>query len=534
MSSRLVLFPGSTFSRYLLFLLVALNIFTKVNSADSISVPDLFFSIDALSIEQSGISKKIEAKYPYLRQWAEALNQDLNKSSGIYDAMGLQEEDFTHFSFRLDGLNSMYEASSAEAIHLSQVYLEMNLGAQAPMDLSGFMNWLDAELAAHIRSKKAAKKVLFDQVIDEDQVQFTVDLNALESLTAGDSKDSILLDSNFSVRISLDKNQTHIRGFLTNPENYKLMESRNFEETSLLSQLSPDRQISFYLRIPQSVYSNYLTQNDEENPFSPVIEGVKEIGAGVSFTDQSIVVEFIIHCKDKDHAGAIRSLLEGSIGFAKIGLMQKNTLFESSLSHLLGQLEFSQEDDRAKVLLDLNLTEMDDIISSQLEWLSPRPGLQIYKDGPKSLTGKLAPPFTVTLLEGKEFSLASAKGKAVVLFFWSTWSRPSLMALPMFSAIRKSHPINNLSVLLINKDGSANEISKYLETHNLSHLPVGLDPVGAIGKSYLVDGLPQTILIKPNGEIKRVWVGFSPFLEKDLFYEINQILENGSLNQNLK
>jgi len=132
----------------------------------------------------------------------------------------------------------------------------------------------------------------------------------------------------------------------------------------------------------------------------------------------------------------------------------------------------------------------------------------------------------MTILDGREFSLASQKGEAVVLFFWSTSSRPSLMVLPMFSALRKNDPINNFSVLLISKDDSVKEISKCLETHSLLHLPVGLDLGGLLGKSYLVDELPQTILINPKGEIERVWVGFSPFLEKDLFHEINQILEN--------
>jgi peroxiredoxin len=522
----MILFQGSSLSRHLFFLLVTLNIFNKVESADSISAPDLFFSVNALSIEQSGISKKIGAKYPYLRQWAESLNQDLNKSADVYDAIGLREEDFTHFSFRLDGLNSIYEASSADEIYLSQVYLEMKLEAQAPIDLSGFMNWLYEELAAHLKSKKAAQKVLVDQVIDEDQLQFTVDLNALESLTAGDAQDSISLDSNFSVRISLDKNQTNIRGFLTNPIKHKLMESGDFEKTALLSKLAPDKQISFYLRIPQIISGNYLPQSDEVPHFPPFIEGVKELGAGVSFTDQSIVIEFLIHCKDVDHAGAFRSFLEGSIGLAKIGLLQKHTSAESSLSHLLGQVESSQEDDWVKVSLDLNLTDLDEMISSQLKSISPRPGLQIYKDGPKSLTGKLAPPFTMTLLDGREFSLASKEGKAVVLFFWSTSSRPSLMALPMFSALRLNDTINNLSVLSINQDESVKEISRCLETHSLLHLPVGLDSVGSLGKSYLVDELPQTILINPKGEIERAWVGFSPFLEKDLFHEIDKILKN--------
>ena len=103
-------------SCYILLILIVSNIFTQAKSTDPVSTPDLFFSVDAHSIEQSGISKKIESKYPFLREWAETLNQDLNKSADIYDAIGLSEDDFTRFSFRLDGLNSMYKANSVDVI----------------------------------------------------------------------------------------------------------------------------------------------------------------------------------------------------------------------------------------------------------------------------------------------------------------------------------------------------------------------------------------------------------------------------------
>ena len=126
----------------------------------------------------------------------------------------------------------------------------MNLEAQAPMDLSGFMNWLEAELASELKSKKAVTKILFDQVMDANQLQFTINLKELHALSAGKSQDVISLDSNFSVHISSDKNQTNIRGVLVNPLDYSLTEIGNFEKKSLLSQLASDRQISLYFKIP--------------------------------------------------------------------------------------------------------------------------------------------------------------------------------------------------------------------------------------------------------------------------------------------
>ena len=44
--------------------------------ANDVSRPDILFSVDTLSIEQSGISKWVEEKYPFLREWAEELDED--------------------------------------------------------------------------------------------------------------------------------------------------------------------------------------------------------------------------------------------------------------------------------------------------------------------------------------------------------------------------------------------------------------------------------------------------------------------------
>jgi hypothetical protein len=254
MSNRIISIYEKILSFCLTLLLVTSNILSQSSFADSISSPDVFFSVDAVSIEKSGISKKIEKKYPFLREFAESLNEDTNKSLGVYDAMGLREEDFTHFSFRLDGLDSVYGANSVGTISLSQIYIEMNLGAKVQMDVTGFMSWLEAQLANELRSKKAVKKVLFENIMDQNQLQFTIDLKELESLSLGDSHEAISLDSNFSIHINLEENQTNIRGFLTNPLDYELMESDDFEKKSLLSQMASDRQVSLYVRTPESLF----------------------------------------------------------------------------------------------------------------------------------------------------------------------------------------------------------------------------------------------------------------------------------------
>ena len=508
-------------SCYILFILIESNIFTQAKSTDPISSPDLFFSVDGHIIEQSGISKKIEAKYPFLLEWAKTLNHDLNNSADIYDAIGLSPDDFTRFSFRLGGLNSIYEASSVDVISLSQIYLEMNLEAQAPMDLSGFMNWLEAELASELKSKKAVTKILFDQVMDANQLQFTIDLKELHALPVGNSQDVISLDSNFSVHISSDNNQTNIRGGLTTPVDYSLTEIGAFEKNSLLSKLAPDRQVSFYFKIPE-FSSNYLPQSKDENPFSPLIEGVSEVVWGASFRDDSVLFQLIVACKENSVATALEGLFQGSLGMVQLGLMEDPTA--RNMLDLVQKVEVQTKDNLIEIRIELTEKELEKLISNQLSSAAPTPQLQLHTSGPKSMQGKAAPSVLLPTFSGKEFLLFSKRGKVVVLDFWASWSRPCRTALPILMKVQSGYALSEFCLMTINQAESQEEISDFLSSYDLGGLPVAMDLNGEISKKYHVQGMPHTVIINQLGEIEKVWVGFSPFLEKDLVKEINRIL----------
>ena len=142
----------------------------------------------------------------------------------------------------------------------------MNLWAEKPMDLDGFINWLEAELASEIRSPKAIKEILFDKWMNDTELRFTLDLQKLDSLNEGNSIDAVSIDNNFSFEINVEGNRTRISGFSRNPFGREFMNLENFEQVSLLSQLDPDRQITMYLKILKSLMAIILWINKKGPP----------------------------------------------------------------------------------------------------------------------------------------------------------------------------------------------------------------------------------------------------------------------------
>ena len=70
---------------------------------------------------------------------------------------------------------------------------------------------------------------------------------------------------------------------------------------------------------------------------------------------------------------------------------------------------------------------------------------------PRSL-GKPAPGFTLEDLSGKKVSLASYKGKAVLINFWATWCAPCKIETPWLIELRNQYAAQGFEILGVSAD----------------------------------------------------------------------------------
>jgi len=114
---------------------------------------------------------------------------------------------------------------------------------------------------------------------------------------------------------------------------------------------------------------------------------------------------------------------------------------------------------------------------------------------------KIAPNFNLSDLDGKTVTLASFKGKNVILFFWATWChfcRKSLVDLEgKFPALKDK----GIVVLGIDIGEPSQKIKNFLQKYPAS-FPVLLDVEGGIAEEYNVIGIPTYVFIDAKGNIK--------------------------------
>ena len=69
------------------------------------------------------------------------------------------------------------------------------------------------------------------------------------------------------------------------------------------------------------------------------------------------------------------------------------------------------------------------------------------------LKGKPAPEFTLQDLNGSKVSLASYKGKAVLINFWATWCGPCKIETPWLIELRNQYSAQGFEILGISTEG---------------------------------------------------------------------------------
>ena len=120
--------------------------------------------------------------------------------------------------------------------------------------------------------------------------------------------------------------------------------------------------------------------------------------------------------------------------------------------------------------------------------------------------GTRPPEFNGRTADGRTASLASLRGKVILLNFWATWCQECRPEMPMFERLHRELGAQGLNVIGINAREGTAAIRGYAKELGLTFALV-LDPNGEINAAYGVIGLPTTFLIGRDGRAVALAVG---------------------------
>lgn len=106
-------------------------------------------------------------------------------------------------------------------------------------------------------------------------------------------------------------------------------------------------------------------------------------------------------------------------------------------------------------------------------------------------------------------SLAQWKGKILLVNFWATWCHPCVQEMPELSALQAGNKNPKVQIIGIGIDSAAN-IQEFSTKYKISYPLYVADTSGSELLRKLGDsagGLPFSVLIGPNGQVKKTYLG---------------------------
>lgn len=122
------------------------------------------------------------------------------------------------------------------------------------------------------------------------------------------------------------------------------------------------------------------------------------------------------------------------------------------------------------------------------------------------IVGSSAADFTLPLRDGGEFSLASQRGKTVVLSFWASWCTPCQRELPALSDFAKER--TDLVVIAVNVDRERKDAEGFLSKVPVG-LPIAFDNEALALGAFDVTSMPTMFVVDPAGVVQFRKSGFS-------------------------
>jgi peroxiredoxin/tetratricopeptide (TPR) repeat protein len=119
-------------------------------------------------------------------------------------------------------------------------------------------------------------------------------------------------------------------------------------------------------------------------------------------------------------------------------------------------------------------------------------------------TGTPAPPFTLTTIDGKTVTLASYRGKTLVINVWGSWCPPCRLETPDLIDEANAMRAKGVAFLGVDTTETAAVVRSFSAAKGVPYPEVATTNASAFAHDYGITNYPTTIVIDPSGILRAI------------------------------
>jgi thiol-disulfide isomerase/thioredoxin len=135
----------------------------------------------------------------------------------------------------------------------------------------------------------------------------------------------------------------------------------------------------------------------------------------------------------------------------------------------------------------------------------PFPGIAAAAATP----GSPAPALVLPSRDGGKVDLSALKGQVVMINFWATWCGPCRQEMPLLAQLHSKYEPLGFTMLGVNVEPDSAAAVTWLKGVPVT-FPILFDTDSAVAGRFGVEGMPSTVLVDRNGQVRYVHRGYKP------------------------
>lgn len=140
----------------------------------------------------------------------------------------------------------------------------------------------------------------------------------------------------------------------------------------------------------------------------------------------------------------------------------------------------------------------------------------------ETINGK-APDFTLKSRSGENIKLSELRGKVVFINFWASWCGPCRQEMPVLDQLYQRYRDLDFTVLGVNVEENPDAARSLLKDVPVT-FPILFDSSNSVTKLYQVKGMPSSILVDRDGNMRHVYMGYQRGYEQEYQNQVRALI----------